>query len=81
MQFANDYYKEFNNHFPANNTFVILSVANLEELEKLSKQATELNFKHSRFIEPDIGNELTAITFFPRPEIKKLCSKLKLAGK
>ena len=81
IQFANDYYNEFGYNLSANTTVVALAAKDLKELELFTKKLDEIGSRYSKFYEPDIGNELTAIAIVPSPANKKLCSKFKLAGK
>ncbi len=81
IQFANDFPEEQRKWFETSNTVAILATSSLEELELLSTKLTEVGVRHSRFVEPDIGNQLTSIAIVPGPEVKKLCAKYKLAGK
>jgi len=63
------------------NTVVVVAAKDLQELENFAKALDESHVKHSKFREPDVNDELTAIALVPSPESKKLCSKFKLAGK
>lgn len=58
---------------------VILNVNNEIEILNLLNKANELNIKNSVYREPDLNNEITAITLEPGINSKKLCQKLKLA--
>lgn len=51
------------------------------DLNKLIEKALLNNIKFSVFREPDIDNQITAITLEPSLISKKLCSNLKLALK
>jgi peptidyl-tRNA hydrolase len=67
------------------NTVVVLAAKDLNELEKLCEELEENNLKFVKFFEPDVGMKLTSISIVPdkdrMKEIKKICSKFKLAGK
>ena len=63
------------------NYIAILNVANEYELNNLIERAINSGIKFSVFKEPDIGNQITAITFEPGLKSKKLCANLKLALK
>ena len=63
------------------NTLVVLSVQNEFGLMALEDQLTEANMKFVSFKEPDIADELTAISIMPDENIKKICSNMKLALK
>lgn len=56
-----------------------LSVKNEHDLIALMHKASNKGVKVSAFREPDIGNEVTAITLEPSPVSKKLCARLPLA--
>ena len=57
---------------------VFLSVKNLDELVELSEKLSYKGIKHSKFYEPDIGNELTAIALEPTSKARKLVSSYPL---
>jgi hypothetical protein len=67
--------------YQKSNYLCFLSVSNEIELKKLIDKASEREIKFSIFREPDIGNEITAITLAPGKLSKKLCSSLPLALK
>lgn len=67
--------------FKKSNYLGLLSVANEYELNNLIERAINSGIKFSVFKEPDIGNQITAITFEPGIKSKKLCANLKLALK
>lgn len=81
VQFANEYPKEQRAWFNGSNTVVVVAAKDLNELNKFVTRLEKLGVKFSKFFEPDIDNELTAITLVPSPANKKLCSSFKLAGK
>lgn len=81
IQFANDFPAEQRKWFLNSNTIVALAAKDLFELESFVGKAVSRGHKISKFYEPDIGNELTAVAIVPDPRNKKLCSKFKLAGK
>ncbi len=63
------------------NYIAVLNVANEYELHNLIEKAISAGIKFSVFREPDIDNQITAITFEPGIKSKKLCANLKLALK
>lgn len=63
------------------NYLALLTVANEEELYKLSEKATIRGIKHTIFREPDINNEITAIAFEPSDASKRITSGCPLLGK
>jgi hypothetical protein len=71
-------YKEW---FTFSKAITLLAVKNEDELKFLIKQLTEKNIPLSIFIEPDINNQVTAITIAPSLEAKKICSSIPLALK
>ena len=63
------------------NYLVIVSVPNMHELMKLGSEASHRGIKFTLTVEPDLYDELTAITFEATPESQKLCATLPLALK
>jgi hypothetical protein len=61
------------------NYIIILSVPNEAELHAAHKALSGLNISLTKFNEPDIGNELTAIALIPNDEAEIYCRNLKLA--
>lgn len=57
---------------------IFLTVENELELNELIQKAKILKIKYTKFHEPDINNELTAIAFEPCLETKRLTSNLPL---
>jgi len=60
---------------------VFLSVENEYELQKLLTKIQIRYLNHNIFLEPDIGNQMTAICVEPRERTEKLLSNLPLALK
>jgi len=58
-----------------------LTVANEEELYRLSEKAETRGIKYTIFREPDINNEITAIAFEPSDASKRITSGCPLLGK
>ena len=63
------------------NYLALLTVANEEELYKLSEKAAIRGIKYTIFREPDINNEITAIAFEPCDASKRITSACPLLGK
>ena len=63
------------------NYLALLTVANEEELYKLSEKAAMRGIKHTIFREPDINNEITAIAFEPSDASRRITSECPLLGK
>ena len=61
------------------NTVVSLSIDNEEKLERLYYKLLDNGANVVGFIEPDIGNQLTAICYYGTPEMIKITNKLNLA--
>jgi peptidyl-tRNA hydrolase len=60
---------------------IFLSVENEQELQRFLQKIEIRDLKHTKFFEPDIGNQLTAIAIQPGEETRKLTSNLPLALK
>ncbi len=60
------------------NYLIFLSVSDINELYQLLEKVDSLGITHTKFYEPDLNNELTAIAFVSSQLTKKLVSKLKL---
>lgn len=58
-----------------------LSVADLPTLHSLVSQIADLNVNYVTFIEPDYGDELTAVAIQAGEDVGKLLSTLPLALK
>ena len=63
------------------NYLVILSVEDEVSLSSILEKARELGIKASSFIEPDLGDQLTAIALEPSEETYRITSSLPLALK
>ena len=64
-----------------NNYLICLSTENQTSLEKLFEKLTTYDIPISRFTEPDLGNELTAIAFHTNNLSRKHTTSLSLALK
>lgn len=58
---------------------IFLSVENEHALEFFLEKIKYHKLKHTIFLEPDIGNQMTAIAVEPCERTMKLCSNLPLA--
>ena len=79
FQFALDYPEITSQWMQQSNYICILEALDEAALHALIAEATKQEIKFSIFREPDMGDQITAITFAPGIESKKLCAKLKLA--
>lgn len=61
-------------------SIISLSVENEKELHKISKKIKKMT-RVSEFREPDIGDQLTAICFYAKENVRKKLKKLPLALK
>lgn len=61
------------------NYIVVLCIENEYKLLQLMQKADYQDILYSIFKEPDIDNQVTAITLEPGEKSKKLCKNLKLA--
>ena len=71
-----DQAKQWNNNF-----LICLSVKNQEHLIKLFEKLRLHGIRASPFLEPDIGDELTAIAFEGTEKASKLTASIPLALK
>jgi hypothetical protein len=81
MEFAASFPEEWKEWYRTSNSVICLNVPNELKLIELSLKLKEKGIRFAEFREPDIGNELTAISIVPGPDVKKACSGLPLAGK
>lgn len=63
------------------NYLALLTVANEEDLVRLSEKADSRGIKYTIFREPDINNEITAIAFEPSDSSRRLTSSFPLLGR
>lgn len=78
IQFQYEHPELAKNWYTNSNYLIFLSVKNEDELNRLIKKAKLKNIKLSIFKEPDIGNQITAITLEPCQDSKKITSNIKL---
>ncbi len=81
IDFQHAHPKEASEWQTKSNYLALLTVANEEELYKLSEKAAIRGIKYTIFREPDINNEITAIAFEPSDASKKITSSCPLLGK
>lgn len=81
IQFHHEYPEFSKQWFNISEIVALLSVENEKTLHDLTLKFKENNLEHSAFFEPDIGNQLTAVTVEPTDKARKLCSNLPLALK
>jgi pentose-5-phosphate-3-epimerase len=75
-------YPEIAKEWNTNSKYLIfLSVENEEKLQRLLYKIQFNDLKHSIFLEPDIGNQMTAICIEPGERSEKLVSNLPLTLK
>lgn len=67
--------------FNTSNYLALLSVENERELIKLIEKCEKKKIAYSIFREPDIGNQITAITIEPSEQSQKLVANLPLTLK
>ena len=61
------------------NSIITLSVPNEDDLKKIADKLESREIAVSRFNEPDIDNQLTAICVYGDKQSKRICSYLPLA--
>lgn len=75
--FAFEHRDIFEQWYKQSNYICLCSVNSEYDLNQLIEKASSKGIAYSLFREPDIGDQITAITFEPSRDAKKLCSKLK----
>lgn len=68
---------DFPNRFE-NGTLVYLKCDSLIVLEKLKNHISNIGKEISHFLEPDIGNELTSISFMWSKEVDEITKEMRL---
>ena len=81
LEFFNEHPEPYKNWFNFSKAITLLAVPNEDSLKYLIRKLTESNIRYSIFIEPDINNQVTAITIEPGEASSKLCSSIPLALK
>lgn len=67
--------------YTQSNYLAFLSVDDEEQLEKLIRKAKAKGITHSIFREPDLGNQITAVTFEASDDARRLTSSCPKMGK
>jgi len=78
-EFEHHFGKQYKEWYNDSNYIVCLEIENEEKLNALLNKAKELDIKVAPFYEPDLDNQLTAVTFEPGDSSKRLLRKLPLA--
>lgn len=78
-EFEACYTKEYDKWYTDSNYIVCLEIDNEDKLKALLDEAKQLGIKVAPFHEPDLDNQLTAVTFEPGDSSKRLLRKLPLA--
>jgi hypothetical protein len=81
IQFQYDYPEWAKSWFDNSEYLALLAVNNEKELQDLAFVFKCKDIDYSAFFEPDINNQMTAITVEPSIRAKKICSQLPLALK
>ena len=80
MEFAEEFPTERADWYKKSNSIIILAVKNEQELWKLADKLKSKGFRFSKFFEPDIGDELTALAIVPSEAVKRALSSFPLLG-
>ena len=67
--------------YKQSNYLAFLTTTNEQELEKLIRKAEAKGITHSIFREPDIGNQITAVTFEASDDARRITSSCRKLGK
>jgi peptidyl-tRNA hydrolase len=78
IQFCFDHFELAQEWHNISKYLALVSVENEDELIKLIGKCESREIKYSVFLEPDIGNEITAITIEPTERGRKIISNLPL---
>lgn len=81
MELAQDYPEQREDWYKKSNSIICLAVPNEQQLWHLSEKLTKKGLKHSKFYEPDCGEELTAIAVVPTDATRKALSNYPLVGR
>lgn len=73
--------KEFQQWHSSSNYLACLSVKDEQSLQALASKLVSENIKHVTFREPDLENQITAISIEPTEMTRKICSSFPLALK
>ncbi len=78
-EFENLHTNIYRKWYTESNYIVCLEIENENKLKALLHEAEMLGIKVAPFYEPDLDNQLTAVTFEPGADSKRLLRKLPLA--
>ncbi len=81
IEFTQEHPELFNKWFNFSKNVSLLAVPNEDQLKFLISKLAKAGIKYSIFIEPDIDNQVTAITIEPCETARKMCSSIPLALK
>lgn len=81
FQFARDQWEQTAPWMRDSQWLVIVTVADEGSLEDLAFRAAQAGLPHSRWREPDRGDELTAVAIAPGKGARLLCANLPLLGR
>lgn len=79
--FAISHPREFQSWHSSSNYLACLSVKDEHTLSTLAHKLSAEGIKHTTFREPDLGNQITAITIEPSDMVRRICSSFPLALK
>lgn len=80
-EFAEQYPEIEREWYKKSNYIAVLSVKDESELKNLCEKLDSKEIKFSKFKEPDLDNELTAVAIEPSKSARKACSSIGLALK
>ena len=80
-QFQHEHQAEAKAWYTQSNYLAFLSVDDEEQLEKLIRKGKAKGITHSIFREPDLGNQITAVTFEASDDARRLTSSCPKMGK
>ncbi len=78
-EFSQEHPEIYQNWYNFSQAITLLAVPNEDHLKHLISKLAQRGIKCSIFIEPDIDNQVTAITIEPGEASFKLCSSIPLA--
>jgi peptidyl-tRNA hydrolase len=79
FQFAQDHPEHVGRWMRDSKFLVVVSVDDLARLTTLTAKAALRGISHSLWIEPDLGNQATALALEPGEASRRLCGNLSLA--
>ena len=81
LEFAYEFPEHFKRWHESSNSIVVLAVKDEAALKEQYTRFVAAGRCVSKFLEPDIGNEVTSICIEPHEDNKKMLSCFPLAGK